>query len=109
MMVGEVEASVLKSSHKVYVSDKSDLTTSGSMNEVPLKYVPMRNHNDILIFSREDTQEARLSSLYFDVPDILSNMLTKSQIHNENDDQVHKDVKVDGDGINNHDHTLEDV
>lgn len=80
MMVGEVEVGVLKSIHEVYVSDTSDLAICGSMSEIPLRCVSMGNHHDILISFGEDTQETRLSSPYgdYDVPDIMSNILSKS-------------------------------
>lgn len=55
MMFGEVETGVLKSSHKVYVSDKSDIAIGGSMSEVPLKFVSMTNHHEILMSSEEDS------------------------------------------------------
>lgn len=45
------------------------------------------------------------------MPDILFNILTKSQVHKENDEQVHEDVEVDATrdkdgGMDNHDKTL---
>lgn len=80
MMFGKIEAGVLKSSHKVYVLDKYNLATRGSMSVVPLRFVPMRNLHDILVYFGEDAQETRLSSQNGDddVPDISPNMLTKS-------------------------------
>lgn len=54
MMFGEAEADVLKSNHKVYVSDKFDLTTDGSMSEVPFRSVPLRNNHDTLMSYGED-------------------------------------------------------
>lgn len=108
MNVGEAETGVLRSIHKVYVSDESDLATDGSMSEVPLRFVPMRLHRAILMSYGEDSQETRLSSPDDDkdVPDILTNMLIKSQVPKENDDQVHEDVGDIGDSTNNHDHNL---
>lgn len=48
------------------------------------------------------------------MPDIFSNMLTKSQVHQKSDDHVSEDgmvytVVANGCGIDNHDHALEDV
>lgn len=63
--------------------------------------------------SGKDSQESRLSSPDGDnnVPYLLSNILTKSQVHKENDDQVHEDVEADttrakDDGMDNHDQKL---
>lgn len=88
MMVGEVEVGVLKSIHNVYVSDKSFLATDGNMSDVPLRFVPLRNNHSSLMSSGEDSQKNSLSCLDGDddVPDILFNMLTKSQEHKKNDD-----------------------
>lgn len=46
--------------------------------------------------------------------DILSDILTKSQAHEENDDHVHEDVKANttiaNNGVvTNHDHAFEDA
>lgn len=64
----------------MYVSDKSNLTTGGSMSEVLLRYVPMRNHHDILMFFGENSRKTRLNSPGGDndIPDIMSDMLTRS-------------------------------
>lgn len=83
------------------------------MTNVSLKSEPMRNHHDILMSSGKYSQEKNLSSLNgdVDVPGILSDMLTKSQGHKENDDKVREDVEVyativkDG-GMNNPDQAL---
>lgn len=92
-----------------------DILFSGNTN-VPLRFGPMRNHHDILMSSGEDSQETNLSCLNGDkdVPDILSDMLTKSQVHKGSDDHVHEDIDVvtvvaNDDGIDNRDNTLEDV
>lgn len=63
IMVGKAEASVLKSSHNMYVSDKYDLDTIGSLSEVPLKFGHIRNHHEILMTIGKDSQESSLSSL----------------------------------------------
>lgn len=55
MMVCEAETSGLKFIHRVYVSDKSDLATGGSMSELPLRSVSMRNHHDTIMYFGEDS------------------------------------------------------
>lgn len=115
MMVGEVEVGVLKSSHNVYVSDKYDLATVGSLSEVPLKSRTMRNHHDVLMTFGKDSQKPRLSSLDGDnyLPNILYNVLTKYPVHKEND-HIHEDVEgnetISNDGvISNLEYALEDM
>lgn len=65
---------------------------------------------------REYSHETRLNSPDDDniVPYIMSNILTKSQVHKENDDHVHEEVEIDasidnGGVITNHDHALGDL
>lgn len=96
MMFGEEEVGVLKSSHKVYISDKFDLTIGWSMSEVPLKSLTMRSLHDIQMSYDKDSYETTLINLDGDgdMPYILSNMLTMSQGHKENDDKVHEDVEA---------------
>lgn len=79
IMVGKAETGVLKSSHNMYVSDKYDLYTIGSLSEVPLKFGPIRNHRDILMTTGKDSHESSLSSPKGDndEPNILYNLLTK--------------------------------
>ncbi|CAI8586784.1 unnamed protein product [Vicia faba] len=71
----------------------------------------MRNHHDTPIPSGEDSQKTKLSTSGGDkdVPDILYNMLTEPQVHKENNDHVHEDVKVDDGVVNNHNHAFEYV
>lgn len=63
------------------------------------------------MFSCEDSHETILSCQDgdSDVSDIFLDMLTKSQVHKKNGDNVHEDVAADDSGINNHDHALEDM
>lgn len=53
MMSGEEEVGVLKSNHKVNVSDIYDLAIGESMSDVPLKLVSLRNHHVSLMSYRE--------------------------------------------------------
>ncbi|CAI8604407.1 unnamed protein product [Vicia faba] len=123
---GEAETSVLKSSYKMYVSYislhntplviNSDLADGGNMSDVPLRYVPMRNHHLTIMSYGDDSYETNLRNPYGDkhVPGIMSDMLTNSQVHKENDNHDHKYVEVDitisyGGFVNNHDHAFEDV
>lgn len=58
------------------------------MIDVPLMYGHIRNHHLIQESFGKETQETNMRNqdVVKDVPDILSDMLTKSQIHKENDD-----------------------
>lgn len=115
-VVGKALNDVLKSNYKIYESNHSlyniplvikiDLTAVGNM----------RNHHDILMSYGEDSQEENLNNPDGDrdVPNIMSDTLTKSQVHEENYDHAHEDVEanitIDNDGVfTNHDHELEDV
>ncbi|CAI8597600.1 unnamed protein product [Vicia faba] len=94
------KASLLKSSHKIYVSDnslnipifdKSGIFASGSMNVVPLRVVSMRKNHD------EYYQRTNLRNPDGDkeVANILYDMLTKPRVYKENEDHIHEDVEVD--------------
>lgn len=92
--------------HNIPYFDKSDLAAGGNVLHVSLMYGPIRNHHIIQKSFGEDAQEIDIENQDVDVPDILPDMLTKSQIHKENynvtlennyvsdDDHVHKDVEV---------------
>lgn len=115
--------SIPKSSYRLYVKkhvpnislndilhdDKSDLSAGGIVIDVPLKYRPLRNQHPIQMSFGEEAQEINLGNLCVDkyVPNILSDMLSESQMHKENHN--HEDVefdssKRDGGVINTHDH-----
>lgn len=92
-----INLSVLESNYsmyvKKYVSDislhhipyvnKSNLVVDGIVIDFPLMYGPMRNHHLNQIYFSEENQETNMGNLDVDknVPDIMSDMLTKSQIH----------------------------
>lgn len=80
------------------------------MSNVPLMPRTMRIHHQILISYGKYSQETNFSSPNGDddVTGIMFDMLTKSQGHKENDDQVHEDVEDDAtmvkdSGMDNHD------
>lgn len=64
------------------------------MIDVPLLYKPIRNHyfiqKDFGKVNWETNQGNQDDDK--DVPDILSDMLTKYQMHKENDDHAHENV-----------------
>lgn len=104
-----VPLSELNLSHKLYVLDialrnithvyKSDLTVGANMIDVPLMYGPTRNHHLIQKYFGEKTRETNMGNhdIDKDVLDTMSNMLTKSQIHKENDDMITKNNSVSDD------------
>ncbi|CAI8609156.1 unnamed protein product [Vicia faba] len=76
----------------------------------------IRNYHDSLMSYGEESQQINLRNPDSDkdVEDIMSDMLTESQVHKENDDHDHEDVEdaiviFDGGVFNYHDHAFEDV
>ncbi|CAI8595117.1 unnamed protein product [Vicia faba] len=95
---------------------KSDLAAGGNVIDVSFFYGPIRKHHLFKKDFGEETHETNMGNQDDDkdVLDILYDMLTKSQMHKENGDHVHEDVKVDtviaNDGVvNNYDHAIDDV
>lgn len=99
--------------HNIPHVDKSDLVVGGTVIDVPLMYVPIRNHYLIHISIDAESQEYNMGNqdVDKDVPYILSDMLIQSQMLKDDDDHTLEDVEVgivvtnDG-GVINHDHPI---
>lgn len=109
-MFGEIGISgalnILKSSYRLFVKkyvsdiafhyishvDKIVLVAGGILINVPLMNGLMRNHQLVHMSISEQTRETNRRNQDVDVSYILSNMLTESQMHKENNEHVHEEV-----------------
>lgn len=82
------------------------ISVGGNVLDIPLMYETIRNHHLIQKYFGEQTRETNFGNLDVDkdVSDILSDMLTESQIHKESDDVIHENNLMSDD-----DHVNEDV